>query len=128
MNYGTYRSSKEAIKTFIDDTLISAVIDLDSPETLNILQQFTNFLVGAELNKYLAEEEAEKQKTLLRRRLEDDRYQWFSIGIPAPITYVDNSDVVLTWKHPHYREITGHESLSPSIYRNLSMANQPGIT
>ena len=112
MNYGTYQNPKDAVRKFVYDELIGAALAIDPPDSLNIPQQFTNFLVGANFNRLLAEEEAEKQSDLVRRRLDDARDQWLGIGLPAPIAYADNDDVLLTWKHARYREITGHEPLS----------------
>ena len=112
MTYGDYQTPKDAVKEFVQDKLIGAALALDPPATLNIPQQFTNFLVAAKFNRRVAEEEAEKQSTLVRRWLDDARKQWFGIGLPAPVAYADNDAVVLTWKHAGYRKITGHEPLS----------------
>ena len=112
MTYGTYRSAAEAVNKFVYDELIDAALDPDPPETLNVPQQFASFLVAAQFNRLVAEEEAERHRKLLRFRLKAAINQWLDVGLPAPIGYADNLDVVLTWKHASYAEITGHEPLS----------------
>ena len=115
MTYGVYQSTADAVKTFVQENLIAAALVLDPPETLNIFQQFTNFLVAGRFNKLRAEEEAEKQSGLVRYWLDQALDQWIEIGLPAPIGYANNPDVVLTRKHARYREITGYEPLSSSF-------------
>ena len=117
MTYGTYPSVNQAVSTFIHEELIEAVLVADPPLMLNISSRFVDFLVAADFNKLVAEEEAEKRIGFVRQRLGQALDNWVGIGLPAPVGYTDNPDTVLTWKHSHYFRITGGKPLSPQFVR-----------
>ena len=129
MTYGVYQSTADAVKTFVQENLIAAALVLDPPETLNISRQFPNFLVEGRFNKLRAEEEAEKQSGLVRYWLNQALDQWIEIGLPAPIGYANNPDVVLTRKHARYRErarIKGCVKREATYLSLRSQTSEPG--
>ncbi len=115
MTYGRFSNTTAAVRDFVYNKLIDTAVTLDPPATLNVRSQFANFLVKESFNSLVADEEAERQSSLLHRQLHDACNEWIDIGLPAPIGYADNPDVVLTRKHARYREITGYEPLSLSF-------------
>lgn len=123
MTYGSFRSVKEAVNRFVFDELITRALSQDPPQTFNLEQQFASFLIAGSFNRLRAEEEAEKQTSLIRRRLDDVLSEWRLQGVPTPIEYAENEEVLLTWKHIHYQATTGYPALSKDfieIYEWLS--------
>ena len=112
MTYGTYQSVSHAVNTFVYNELIDAALVPDPPQTLNLLNLFTDHLVAAQFNRLIAEEETEKHISYVRRRLDDAIDQWIERGLPAPLGYTNNQDVLVTWKHVHFPKITGRRPLS----------------
>lgn len=118
MTYGAYRSANEAVNTFVYDELVDAALHPNPPKTFNVSRQFASFLVGAaRFNKLIADEEADRQLGLIRRRLREAIDQWSGLGLPAPIGFAENDDIILTWKHARYTQITGYEPLSLQFVR-----------
>lgn len=123
MRYGSFRSRKEAVIRFVTERLIAPALTPDPPQTFNIVQQFASFLATGSFNLLRAEEEAEKQKSFLRRELSDALNEWELLGIPPPVQYAENEEVLLTWKHNRFEELTGHRGISRNfieVYEWLS--------
>ena len=123
MTYGSFRTPKEAVKRFVSEKLITPALTPNPPETFNLEQQFAAFLATGSFNRFRAEEEAEKQINFIRRQLGDALNEWSRLGIPSPVQFTENEEVLLTWKHNHFQQITGHRAISRNfieIYEWLS--------
>lgn len=126
MTYGDYGSAGKAVTKFVRDELINAALDADPPKTLNVPQEFASFLVAGRVNKLVADEVAEKQRGLIRFRLDEALNQWAGLGLPAPVGYAENEEIILTWKHDRYADITGQEPLSPQFVETYNWLNGLG--
>ena len=115
MNYGSFQSTKAAVNQFVFDEIIKTSLLTQPPETLNLSRQFATFLAQNNFHRLRAEEEAEKQIFLLRRRLDEALDEWKALGLPPPLGYSENGDVLLTWRHQKYAAITGRDPLSPNF-------------
>ena len=115
MTYGDFRSAKDAINRFVYDDLIENTLCGSAPETFNLQNRFSDFLVSGSFNKLRADEEAEKQASLIQGRLNEALDSWRALGLPSPLGYADSDDVLLTWRHSSYADITGYTPLSSAF-------------
>ena len=122
--HGSHASKKSAIYTFVHERVVNLALSKDPPDTLNLIQQFSAFLHdNLELDHLSAEEEAEKQADIVRRRLNEILQEWQLLGIPRALGYAENNEIVLTWRHSRFETITGYQPISEEfvkIYRWIS--------
>ena len=86
MKYGHFSSVKDAVNRFVSDELSTEVLSPDPPTKLSLSERFASFLSRFEFTQLRAEEEAEKQGSLLRHKVSEAlEQQWAGLGIPAPI-------------------------------------------
>lgn len=112
MSYGNFSSAKSAINDFIHQGVVDGSLDTRAPRTINVSQRFASFLADNGFQRYRAEEEAEKQRTLLTRRLDEVLDEWKALGVRMPLGFSEDQNVLLTWRHPKSADITGEDLLS----------------
>lgn len=124
MTYGPHASKKNVINTFVHERVVSLVLSQNPPLTLNLVQQFSAFLhEDLNFDHLSAEEEAAKQADIIRRRLDQILQEWQLLGIPRPLGYAENDEIILTWRHSRFEVITGYRPISQDfvqIYRWIS--------
>ena len=105
MSYGSFRAAHVAVQEFVSDELLGAALTSEAPQVLNITDRFVSFLRNNNFGKLIANEEAQRQETLILRHLGQEIEEWKALGVPAPVEYVDsNSNMLITWRHNLFRQ------------------------
>lgn len=108
MSYGSFRAAHVAVQEFISDELLGAALTSEAPQILNISDRFATFLQNNDFNRLTANEEAQRQETLILRHLGQELEEWRALGVPAPIEYVENNaNMLITWRHDLFRRGLG---------------------
>ena len=104
MTFGPFSAAHDAVGQFIANELMSTALSTGAPSLVNILDSFNHFLQRHGFNPLRASEEAQKQESLILRHLENELQEWHILGVPAPISYIeDNNRIIITWKHRLFR-------------------------
>lgn len=112
MPYGNFSSVRSAVNDFIYQGVVDGSLDIQAPITINVSQQFASFLADNGFQQYRAEEEAEKQRALLIRRLNEMLDEWKALGVRMPLGFSEDQNILLTWRHPKSSDIIGDDLLS----------------
>ena len=112
MAYGIFPNPKSAINEFVFQRIIQESLGQRAPKSINLSQQFAAFLAESGLNRYSAEEEAERKLILVRQRVSEALSEWADLGVGAPLGFSDDNELLFSWRHPRSSEITGRDFVS----------------
>ena len=103
-------SGREKINEFIFDKLFDSVCKVDCPQTVNVQREFRDHLSSLPALEPQADELAERWRPSLLARIERVLVEhWVNLGVPRPLSLLDERDTLVTWRHPKYVELSGFE-------------------
>jgi len=85
-----------------------------APEKMTIQREFSQFLRTKGYAELICEEYAESNLNLCIEYISREVEGWNSLGVSSPLQVISNGRVV-TWRHPHFQEITGLKPLHPDF-------------
>ena len=103
-------SGRAKINEFIFDKLFDSVCKVDCPQTVNVQRAFRDHLSLLPTLKPQADELAEKWRPNLLEQIERVLVEhWANLGVPRPLSFLDDRDTLVTWRHPKFAELSGLE-------------------
>ena len=114
-------SGKSAVREFVYDRFMPTVLSLNCPPVLNVESEFAEYLRAVGLAELAASEMAEKWRANLVELLSSELKTWEDRGLVRPASFMDSesSQIVVTWRHLSYKELTGRESLDEAYFQVL---------
>ena len=107
--YGPLVDAATAVRTFAWEHLELEIVRTDVEKVINVDVAFAAFLRRRGVSTLLADDLAAEQRPLVRRKVVEQIGRWRNQGIDAPIGFSeDRDDVLLTWRHDRFQELTGH--------------------
>lgn len=114
-------TSKDAVNNYIFNSFLPEILGPNCPTKINLLTSFKGYVNKKISDAIMSEELAIRWLPDLLKKLEDRLSDWNSLGIPYPCCPSEqNKELMLTWRHPKYKEITGYNSLSENFIHILS--------
>jgi hypothetical protein len=112
IKFGQLRDADKATQRFVIEGLEAKIMRHDCPKTLNLDVEFSRFLQSHGVDELRASEIAAQQRLLVRRRVTDQIQRWNGQGVSSPWNFVvESDDVVVSWRHERYNELTGYDPL-----------------
>lgn len=92
------------------------IVGPDCPTRINLLTSFKGYINSKIADTIKSEELAIKWLPDLTKKLDSRLFDWNSLGIPYPFWPSDeNKELMLTWRHPKYEELTGYKPLNDNF-------------
>lgn len=112
-------NGKKEIQDFIYDDLLTKLTKEGCPHTVNIQRAFRNYLSSRSPEiKYNADELAEKWHPNLCELIESVlKDHWDGLGIPRPISFIEDGNTLVTWTHPKFSDFSGFEPLTNEYFK-----------
>lgn len=110
---------KEAVRRFIHEHLVPAVVSTEPPIAVNVLARFAAYLVSEGAPPIVAEERAEEWRQLLIDRVTKELIRWEEVGTSRPAWFAEDERTLLTWSHPKFSDRTGFPSMGLLYFEAL---------
>ena len=110
---------KEAIRGFVHDELVPAIVSVEPPSAINVMVWFATYLADRGTPKIVAEERAELWHRNLCERIDMELVRWTELGANRPAWFADDERTLLTWNHPYFENRTGYPKTSSRYFEAL---------
>jgi len=105
----------KSVIDFVHDHLMPKILSPSPPGLINLRDEFAEFLAGKEFeDDDRVDELAERWEPHLRRYINKRIDDWTCLSLSPPMTFTDEEDKIITWRHPRYEAVTGFNVLPAS--------------
>lgn len=89
-------------------THIWDIVTVDPPpQRINVREEFVAFLRARGFPQIICEEYTEHNLTLLLTRIVERCEEWDALGVPRPLSIINQGGSMITWAHPNFERASG---------------------
>ena len=110
---------KDDITGYVYGTLMPTILSRTAPSVINMLDQFSGYLVTKRGSALTARENAERWFPGVRSEVIKELGTWDKRGIPRPASIMEDDRTLVTWRHRNYEGLSGYVSLGDNFFEIL---------